>query len=61
MFETAAEVFLIQYWGAIDETVLKQMEQLAVAKSVMTGNEVIYGIIDGEDSRRLFDAYATKF
>jgi len=61
LFETAAEVFLIQYWGAIDETVLKQMEQLAVAKSVMTGSEVIYGIIDGEDSRRLFDAYATEF
>jgi hypothetical protein len=61
LFETAAEVFLIQYWGAIDETVLKQMEQLAVAKSVMTGSEVIYGIIDGEDSRRLFDAYPTEF
>jgi hypothetical protein len=61
LFETAGEVFLIQYWGAIEETVLKQMEQLAVAKSVMTGNKVLYGIIDGQDSRRLFDAYPTKF
>jgi len=61
LFETAAEVFLIQYWAEIDESVLKQMEQLAVAKSVMTGNEILYGIVDGQDSRRLFDAYISKF
>ncbi len=61
LFESAGQVFLIQYWSVIDESVVKQMEQLAIAKSVMTGQEIFYGIIDGQDSKRLFDAYAAKF
>lgn len=61
LFESAAQVFLIQYWREIDESVVKQMEQLAIAKSVMTGQEIFYGIIDGQDSKRLLDAYVAQF
>jgi len=34
---------------------------VAIAKSVMTGQEIFYGIIDGQDSKRLLDAYIAKF
>jgi len=61
LFESAAQVFFIQYWREIDESVVKQMEQLAIAKSVMTGQEILYGIIPGEDSKRLYDAYRKLF
>jgi len=30
-----------------------QMRQLALVKSLMTGTQVFYGVIDGKDSRRL--------
>ncbi|GIW52806.1 MAG: hypothetical protein KatS3mg081_2161 [Gemmatimonadales bacterium] len=61
LFEAPAEVFLIQYCRQIDSSVLTQMQQLAVAKSLMTGTRVYYGVIDGSDSRRLVTAYRDKF
>ncbi len=61
LFESPAKVFILQYWQAIDQSVLRQMEMLAVAKSVFTGGEVLYGVIDGVDSNRLYEAYKKKF
>lgn len=61
LFEAPAEVFLIQYCRQIDLSVLTQMQQLAVAKSLMTGTRVYYGVIDGSDSRRLVTAYPDEF
>ena len=61
LFEAPCEVFLVQYCRQVDSTVMAQMKQLAVAKSLMTGEQVFYGIIDGIDSRRLVDAYPKSF
>lgn len=61
LFETAADAFLIQFWQDIDESVLKQMETHAIARSVYTGQEILYGIIDGDDSNRIYTAYKSKF
>lgn len=61
LFESPGSVFLVQYHGQIDETVLKLMESLALNKSLMTGRAVIYGLIDGQDSNRIFQAYAHAF
>jgi hypothetical protein len=61
LFESPAEVFIVQHWREIEQSVLKQMELLAVAKSVLTRNEVLYGIMDGQDSRRVYDAYKSRF
>lgn len=61
LFEAPAEVFLVQYNRQIDQSVLAQMERLAVAKSVLTGKAVSYGVIDGQDSRRLVLAYPDAF
>ncbi|TET34933.1 MAG: hypothetical protein E3J72_12420 [Planctomycetota bacterium] len=61
LFEADADVFIIQYWRDIAESVIQQMFQLAIAKSAMTGRKVSYGIIDGYDSNRIFKAYRKKF
>ena len=61
LFNTAAQVFLVQYWNVIDESVLEQMEAFAVARSVTTGQRIYYGLIDGSDSARIIEAHPTAF
>lgn len=61
LFEAPAELFLVQYCRQIDQSVISQMERLAVAKSVMTGREIKYGVIDGQDSSRLVLGYPSAF
>lgn len=61
LFKSTAEVFFVQYWNQIDESVLDQMAELAKAKSAVEGCTVFYGIIDGQDSNRLLKAYPKAF
>lgn len=61
LFRSTAEVFLVQYWSKIDESILEQMENFAVAKSAVEGKKVYYGIIDGQDTMRLIAAYPECF
>lgn len=61
LFESTAEVFLIQYGEEVRENVVDQMQQLAVAKSTMTGKRIEFGVIDGADSNRLYQAYPIAF
>jgi uncharacterized Fe-S cluster-containing protein len=51
----------VQYWREIDESVVEQMNALAVAKSLTTGKKIFFGIIDGVDSHRLLKAYPKVF
>jgi hypothetical protein len=61
LFRSPAEVFIVQYHGQIDQSVIEQMKNFAIAKSA-TGNQRIYfGIIDGSDTQRLMKAYPDKF
>jgi hypothetical protein len=61
LFQSTADVFLLQYWREIGESVLDQMRPLAMAKSLMDGKQVWYGIIDGVDSNRIYVSYRNKF
>lgn len=61
LFEAPAEVFLIQYCRQVDASVMTQMRQLAMVKSLMMGTRVFYGVVDGKDSRRLVRAYPEAF
>ena len=61
LFRTPANVFLIQYWGQIDQSVLEQMRIFAIAKSVLNGQKMYYGLIDGQDTLRLIIAYKEYF
>lgn len=61
LFRTPAEVFIIQYWSQIDESIIEQMENFARAKSAVDGKKIYYGIIDGQDTMRVIKAYANCF
>lgn len=61
LFSSPAEVFLVQYWDQIDESVLEQMSAFAKAKSAVEGKEIWYGVIDGNDSKRILRAYPSAF
>ena len=56
-----AEVFVIQYWAEIDDSVLAQLEQLIQLKSFLESRQLWYGIVDGQDSARLIQAYPKQF
>ena len=61
LLQSAADVFFVQHWREIDQSVLEQLRALATAKSATSGQQVWFGLIDGNDSRRILDAYPTAF
>jgi len=61
LFRAPGDVFIVQYWGQIDESVLEQLKNFAVAKSAEEGRRIYYGIIDGRDTKRLIASYPEFF
>jgi len=61
LFRAPADVFILQYCGQIGESVLEQMQNLAIAKSYLYEKRVYYGIIDGQDTARIIQAYPECF
>jgi hypothetical protein len=62
LFMSDADVFLVQYWNQVDQTVYEQMKVFAIAKSVTSGGQTVWwGVIDGTDSARLIAAYPNVF
>lgn len=61
LFQADAEVFVLQYVGEIGEAVLTQMNALAIAKAVGTRKELMYCVVDGQDTDRLRKAYPEEF
>lgn len=61
LFLSPADIFIIQYHGQIDQTVLEQMIAFSTLNSVRESKQVWYGIIDGDDTRRLLAAYPNQF
>jgi len=56
-----ADVFLVQFWGQIDESIIEQMQIFARVKSWAEGRKIYYGVIDGQDTRRIMTAYQKCF
>jgi hypothetical protein len=61
LFRPPADVYIVQYWGQIDQSVIEQMQAFATAKSASEGRMVQYGVIDGQDTNRLMRAYSECF
>lgn len=57
---SAAEMFFIVYHSKIDESIVSQLETFALAKS-LSGRAIWYGVIDGDDLNRLYQAYVDHF
>lgn len=61
LFKSPADVFLVAYQGQIDESVMYQMQQFAIAKSVTEGNRIYFGLINDQDIAGLIAAYPKAF
>ncbi len=60
LFTSSAEMFFVVYHGKIDESIVSQLEAFSLAKS-MIGTTIYYGVIDGDDLNRLYQAYKACF
>jgi hypothetical protein len=56
-----AEAFFIQYWSEVDDASFEQLEKLVQLKSYLEGRKLWYGMIDGDDSARVIQAYPAAF
>lgn len=61
LFSSPAEVFIIQYWNIIDQSIFEQMRTSALSKSYLESRPIYYCIIDGLDTSRLVLAYPEYF
>lgn len=61
LFSSPAEVFILQYWFQIEDSVREQMEMAAKIRSWTMCRTIYYCIIDGQDSVRLIKAYPKAF
>ncbi len=61
LFQAPARLFIVQYWGQVAQSVVEQLKAFATAKAALEGEEVLYGIINGDDSNRLLAAYPQAF
>ncbi len=56
-----ADVFFVQFWGRIDESIVEELNAYSTAKSWAQRRTICYGIIDGKDTRRIIAAYRKYF
>jgi len=61
LFEAPADLFLVQYCRQIDQSVISQMQRLAIARSTLYAKPVCFGVIDGQDSYRIVRSYPKAF
>jgi hypothetical protein len=61
LFLSPAEVFIVQYHDHIGQAVIEQMKAFASLNSVREGKIIWYGVIDGDDTNRLIEAYPRRF
>jgi len=61
LFQSDAQLIMLQYWHQLDQSVYEQMKAFAIAKSALTGEKIYFGVIDGQDTQRLKIAYPTRF
>jgi|GEM_PF-499267 len=61
LFRAPADVFIVQYGGQIDESIIEQMKYMAIAKSVSEQREIYFGVIDGQDTLRIIGSYPDFF
>lgn len=61
LFRSSAEVFLVQYWSQIDESIVELITNLARSKSAADMRKIYYCVIDGQDTMRLIMAYPECF
>ena len=57
LFESDAQIFILQYWAAISERIREQVRAFATITSLQRREKIYYCLIDGVDTARLIQAY----
>jgi len=60
LVSSSAEVFFVVYHGKVEESIVSQLQAYALGKS-MSGTPIYFGVIDGDDLNRLWQAYRSCF
>jgi len=60
LFLSPAEAFFVVYHSKVDESIHEQVKAFAIGRS-LNGRCVYFGIIDGDDLNRLYQAYRSSF
>jgi hypothetical protein len=60
LMSSEADVFFVVYHSKVEESVFSQLHVYALGRS-MRGRKVTYGVIDGDDLNRLYQAYRKCF
>lgn len=58
LFQTVADIYILQYWNQIDQSVYELMHSLAISVSALNRKKVYYCVIDGQDTARIVEAYS---
>ncbi|BDQ31298.1 hypothetical protein NZNM25_02990 [Nitrosopumilus zosterae] len=58
LFKSPSQAFFVMYDAQIDHSILDMMKSLAENKSNKENKMIYYGVIDGQDTARLFRAYS---
>lgn len=61
LFQSNAEVFILQYWAQVDQSIYESMHHYAIARSAILQKKLSFCIIDGADTQRIFKAYSKFF
>lgn len=61
LFQSPAELFILQYWDQVGDAVVDQMKAFASLKSVLDGRKTYFCIVDGQDTQRLVVSYPHSF
>ncbi len=61
LFRSPADVFFVQHHAEIDQMVIAEMQTHARELARNEGRSVWFGVIDGQDSKRLVMAYPNAF
>jgi hypothetical protein len=61
LFTSPADVYMVQFHGTIGANILDLMRSLAVANSLRFEKKTYFGIIDGQDTAKILEAYPEAF
>lgn len=61
LFRNPADIFVIQFWGKVESSVMEQLEIFAKIHSIEKGKRVYYCLIDGTDSNRIIESFPAAF
>lgn len=61
LFQTPSELFVVQFWSKVDDSIVDELRTRASLRSYAEDRQILFMVIDGQDSARLERAYPQAF